>query len=155
MIWRKIYAPKSSAKHFSVDHDYVLVYAQRAELWQPNLMLRSEKQNKVYKNPDNDPRGRWRANNLAARNFYSKGTYSIVYPSGRVIEGPPHGSYWRYSKEKFSELDKDNRIWWGKDGNNIFAPKIFLSEVKQGVVPQTYWDYKDVEYTHKSQKKKL
>lgn len=104
-------------------------------------MPRGEKQNSVYKNPDNDPRGRWRPNNLAARNFYSKGTYSIKCPGGRIIDGPPSGSYWRVSEEKFWELDKEGRIYWGKDGNNVPAPKIYLSEVKQGVVPQTFWPF--------------
>ena len=147
VIWRKNYAPKSSAKHFSVDHDYVLIYAKNGDVWKPNPMPRSEKQDKAYKNPDNDPRGLWRPNNLAARNFYSKGTYPITCPSGRVLEGPPAGSFWRVSEEKFRAMDEDGRIWWGKDGNNVPAPKIFLSEVKQGVVPQTYWDYEEVGHT--------
>lgn len=152
IIWRKNYAPKSSAKHFSEDHDFVFVYAKNSDTWIPNLMPRTEKQNKAYKNPDNDPRGPWRPNNLAARNFYGAGTYSITCPSGRVVEGPPAGSYWRYSEKKFKELDEDNRIWWGKDGNNIPAPKIFLSEVKQGVVPQTIWSYEEVGHTQEAKK---
>lgn len=147
IIWRKNYAPKSSAKHFSEDHDHILVYAKNADQWRPNLLPRTEKQNKAYKNPDNDPRGPWRPNNLAARNFYSLGTYPITCPSGRVVAGPPAGSYWRVSEKKFWELDADNRIWWGKNGNNIPAPKIFLSEVKAGRVPQTFWPYDEVGHT--------
>ncbi|MBZ2398951.1 site-specific DNA-methyltransferase [Erwinia amylovora] len=152
LVWRKNYAPKSSAKHFSVDHDHIFVFAKKSQLWSPNPMPRSDKQNKAYKNPDNDPRGNWRPNNLAARNYYSKGTYPITCPGGRIIDGPPHGSYWRVSEEKFRELDKDNRIWWGKDGNNVPAPKIFLSEVKQGVVPQTFWSYEEVGHTQEAKK---
>ena len=152
IIWRKNYAPKSSAKHFSEDHDYILVYGKHSEHWAPNPMPRTEKQNKAYKNPDSDPRGPWRPNNLAARNFYSKGTYSIKCPGGRIIAGPPAGSYWRVSEEKFWALDKDNRIYWGKDGNNVPAPKIFLAEVKQGVVPQTFWSYEDVGHTQEAKK---
>lgn len=152
VIWRKNYAPKSSARHFSVDQDYVLVYAKNAEVWKPNPMPRSEKQDKAYKNPDGDPRGLWRPNNLAARNFYSKGTYSIKCPSGRVIPGPPSGSYWRVSEEKFWDMNKDGRIWWGKDGNNVPAPKIYLTEVKQGVVPQTFWSYEEVGHTQDAKK---
>lgn len=155
VIWRKNYAPKSSAKHFSEDHDYITVFAKCADSWIPNPMPRTEKQNKAYKNPDNDARGLWRPNNLAARNFYSKGTYSITCPSGRVIEGPPAGSYWRVSEEKFRDLDADNRIWWGKDGNNVPAPKIFLNEVKKGVVPQTLWSYEDVGHTQLAKKESV
>ena len=125
VIWRKNYAPKSTAKHFSEDHDYILVFGKNADMWTPHKMPRTEKQNKAYKNPDNDPRGLWRPNNLAARNYYSKGTYSITCPSGRVINGPPSGSYWRVSEEKFHELDKDGRIWWGKMEITFLLPKSF------------------------------
>jgi len=152
VIWRKNYAPKSSARHFSEDHDYIVVYAKNGDKWIPNPMPRSEKQDKAYKNPDNDPRGLWRPNNLAARNFYSKGTYTIHCPSGRIIDGPPAGSYWRVSEEKFREMDRQGRIWWGKDGNNVPAPKIYLSEVKQGVVPQTFWSYEEVGHTQEAKK---
>ncbi|MBN2210958.1 MAG: site-specific DNA-methyltransferase [Sedimentisphaerales bacterium] len=152
IIWHKNYAPKGTAKHFSSDHDYILVYAKKAETWRPNLMPRTDKQNAIYKNPDNDPRGLWRPNNLAARNKYSKGIYSIKCPSGRVIEGPPKGSYWRISKDKLEELDRDGRIYWGKNGNNVPAPKIYLSEVKQGIVPQTIWSWRDVGHTQDAKK---
>ncbi len=152
VIWRKNYAPKSSARHFSEDHDHILLYARNANCWTPKPMPRTEKQDKAYKNPDEDPRGLWRPNNLAARNFYSKGTYSIRCPGGRVINGPPAGSYWRVSEEKFWELDREGRVWWGKDGNNVPAPKIYLSEVKQGVVPQTLWSYEDVGHTQVAKK---
>lgn len=155
IIWQKVYAPKSSAKHFSEDHDYIVVYAKNADAWRPTLLPRTDEQNAIFKNPDNDPRGLWRANNLAARNYYSKGTYSITCPGGRVIEGPPRGSYWRISEKKFRELDADGRIWWGEDGNNVPAPKIFLSEVMDGRVPQTFWGYQEVGHTQEAKKELL
>ena len=68
IIWRKNYSPKSSARHFSEDHDFVLVYARNAENWAPNLLPRSEAQDQAYKNPDNDPRGVWKTSDLSARN---------------------------------------------------------------------------------------
>ena len=151
-IWQKVYAPKSSARHFSEDHDYILIYARRHDSWTPNLLPRTDAQDAAYKNPDNDPRGPWRPNNLAARNFYSRGTYAITCPSGRIIGGPPRGSYWRVSKERLKELDADGRIWWGQSGNNVPAPKIFLSEVKEGRVPQTLWTYRDVGHTQEAKR---
>ena len=151
-IWQKVYAPKSSARHFSEDHDFVVIYARDGEKWVPNLLARTEAQDSVYRNPDEDPRGPWRPNNLAARNPYSKGVYSITCPGGRKIDGPPKGSYWRVSKERLLELDADGRIWWGEGGNNVPAPKIFLSEVKQGRVPQTLWTYREVGHTQDSKR---
>ena len=152
VIWRKNYAPKSSAKHFSVDHDYILIYAKDEERWRPNPMPRKEGQDDIYKNADNDPRGRWRPDNLSARNPYSLGVYPITTPGGRVIDGPPKGRYWAISQEKLAALDADNRIWWGKDGNNVPSLKRFLSEVKQGRVPQTFWDYDEVGHTQDAKK---
>jgi adenine-specific DNA-methyltransferase len=144
VIWHKMDSPKNSARHLSEDHDYILLYARNAELWRPRLLPRSEKMVERYQNPDNDPRGPWLLGDLAARNYYSKGTYAIRTPGGKVIDGPPAGSYWRISKEKFDELVADNRIWWGQSGDNRPGIKKFLSEVKDGVVPQTYWPWKDV-----------
>ena len=152
VIWHKNYAPKSSAKYFSEDHDYIVAYTKRKEKWVPNLLPRTEEQDKVYKNPDNDPRGLWRPDNLSARNPYSLGLYSITCPGGRIISGPPAGRYWVVSEEKFKQMDADGRIYWGKDGNNIPAPKRYLSEVKQGRVPQTIWEYGEVGHTQDAKK---
>ena len=152
VIWQKVFAPKNSAKYFSGSHEYILCYAKRADIWTPNLLQRSETANERYKNPDNDPRGPWTSGDLTARNFYGEGTYSITCPSGRVIEGPPTGTYWRFSKKNLEELINDNRIYWGPDGNNTPRLKRFLSEVKQGIVPQTFWPHTEVGHTQEAKK---
>ena len=155
LIWQKVYSPKNSARHFSEDHDYIVVYAKDGEAWTPNLLPRTAEMEARYSNPDSDPRGDWKPGDLSARNYYSEGTYSITCPSGRRLEGPPPGTYWRYSEPRFRELDRDGRIWWGTDGNNVPAIKRFLSEVKQGRVPQTLWTYSEVGHTQDAKKELL
>ena len=152
IIWQKVYAPKNSARHFSEDHDYIVVYAKNADVWAPRLLPRTAEMEARYSNPDNDARGPWKAGDLSARNFYGEGTFPITCPSGREIAGPPPGTYWRVSKTKFNELDADGRIWWGHDGNNVPAIKRFLSEVKDGRVPQTLWTYDEVGHTQVAKK---
>ena len=152
VIWQKMFSPKSSARHLSANHDFVLLYAKDAERWERNLLSRTEAQDSRYGNPDDDPRGPWASSDLSARNYYSLGTYAITCPSGRVIAGPPKGTYWRVSKEKFEELDGDARIWWGKDGNNVPRLKRFLSEVQEGIVPQTIWFHQEVGNTQEAKK---
>ena len=104
IVWEKVYSPKSSAKYFSENHDFVVVYAKRRELFKRNLLPRTKEADARYRNLDDDPRGPWKPSDLSARNPYSKGTYSIKCPGGRQIDGPPPGNYWRYSEEKFWEL---------------------------------------------------
>jgi adenine-specific DNA-methyltransferase len=91
-IWQKALSVKNSTRNFSVDHDYVLIYAKNSDTWSVNQVPASDKQHASYKNPDNDPKGSWQSISLSARNFYSKGTYSIKCPGGRLIDGPPPGS---------------------------------------------------------------
>jgi adenine-specific DNA-methyltransferase len=152
VIWQKRFSPNSTAQYISDSHDHILVYARTKASWKRNLLPRDDSQNASYKNPDNDPRGPWTSGDLSARNSYSLGIYPIEAPSGRVIAGPPKGMYWRVSKEKFRELDKDHRIWWGKDGNNVPRLKRFLTDVMQGIVPQTIWLHGEVGNTQEAKK---
>jgi len=142
VIWQKLYTVKNSARHFSDMHDYILVYAKDSAQWVRNLLPRTAELDETYSNPDNDPRGPWTTNAIQARNYYSQGTYEIVSPTGRAFL-PPKGTYWRVSRETFSELAADNRTWWGKGGDSIPRIKKFLSEPKQGVVPATLWPHEE------------
>jgi len=143
VVWQKIYTTKNSAKFFSSMHDYIFVYAKNKEKFVLNDLPREEKQNKAYKNTDKDSRGPWKATPLHARNYYSLGRYSVTSPSGREIKGPPSGTYWRVSQANFEKMDKDQRIWWGSTGNGVPSQKRFLSEVRQGVTPNTLWLHSD------------
>lgn len=150
VIWHKADSPKNTAQFFSVDHDYVLIYARSIADWDANLMPRTDAMEARYQNPDNDARGPWLLSDLAARNVYAQGVYPITTKVGRIIPGPPAGSYWRVSKENFDRLDADNRVWWGPSGDNRPGIKRFLSEVRDGVVPQTIWHWQEVGSTRNS-----
>lgn len=150
VIWNMMDSPKNTARHFSDDHEYIIVFTRDRDNWVPNALERTESMIARYKNPDNDPRGAWLLGDLAARNFYAEGRYPITTPSGKTIEGPPAGSYWRVSKERFTELDRDGRIWWGTSGGNRPGIKRFLSEVKEGVVSRTIWSWQEVGSTRHS-----
>ncbi len=152
IIWQKVYAPKNTAQWFSEDHDFVLVYAKDKTHWRPQPLPRTEAMEARYSNPDNDPRGPWMSDNLTARNRYDAGVYPIVSPSGRRFDGPPRGTYWRISEEKFKGLNAEKRIWWGEDGGNTPRLKRFLSEVSEGRTPQTLWFYKEVGHTQDAKK---
>lgn len=142
VCWEKIYTKKNSAKHFSAMHDHILVYAKDISNLSLNQLPRGEKQNSAFKNTDGDERGLWLDSAMHGRNYYSKGLYTVVSPSGKEFQPPP-GRYWTVSEENFWALHEDNRIWWGKTGGNTPRKKTFLTEVRQGVVPGTIWFHKE------------
>jgi adenine specific DNA methylase mod len=69
VVWQKKYGPANDAKWLSDSHDHILVFAKNKQIWRPNLLERTEKQLKDFKNPDNDDRGLWRASDLSVKTF--------------------------------------------------------------------------------------
>lgn len=151
IIWRKKYGIQNDAKYFSVSHENLICYSKIKTLFKPNLINRSEVQDNRYKNIDNDPRGVWKSADLSVGRVTEKDRYTIITPSGRKVT-PPEGRSWVVGEEKLKELIEDNRIWFGESGNNVPSLKKFLSEVKQGLTPSTFWDYDEVGHTDGSNK---
>lgn len=136
VIWEKADSPRNTARQFSVDHDFILVYSTRPE-WAPSKLPRTEEADSIYSNPDSDPMGDWIPGDPYANKPYSLGRYTITGPTGRQFEPPP-GRYWRVSEETFRELDAAGRIWWGPSKSARPSIKRYLSEVAD-LTPRTLW----------------
>ena len=143
IVWQKKFAPQNDAKYFSDNHDHILCYAKNKSSFQINLLERSEKSLNNYKNPDNDHRGDWSSGDLTVKTYNEDYDYEIITPSGKKIS-PPDGICWRVSKEKFANLVKDDRVWFGKSGSNVPRLKRFLTEVKDGTTPISLWLHEEV-----------
>jgi adenine-specific DNA-methyltransferase len=140
IVWEKADSPRNSARQFSSDHDYILVYSKNPD-WTPQRLPRTEESDSIYSNPDDDPRGVWLPGDPYANKPYSKGLYTMHGPSGRAFKPPP-GRYWRISEEKLRELDQDGRVWWGPTGEARPSIKRYLAEVSD-LVPRTLWHKQD------------
>ena len=143
IIWERAFAPKNDAKYLSDSHDYVLVFAKTIDKFQIGLLPRSEEANARYKNPDNDPRGPWTADNMTVKTYSANYDYEIVTPNGSVMF-PPNGRCWFTSKERMDKLIKENRVWFGETGGNMPRLKRFLCDVQQGMTATTIWKYTEV-----------
>lgn len=141
IVWEKADSPRNSARQFSADHDFVLVYSRNPN-WVPQRLPRNEESDSIYSNPDNDPRGLWLPGDPYANKPYSKGQYTIEGPTGRKFSPPP-GRFWRISEDKLRELDEDGRVWWGAKGDARPSIKRYLTEVNDLVV-RTLWTKEDV-----------
>jgi len=150
VVWQKKFSPQANAIWLSDSHDHLLVYARNKTAWRPNLLPRTDSADSRYLNPDNDPRGPWTSGDFTisltggqsgaqfARTGVSENIYEITTPTGRKLQ-PTKGRCWGASKQRYLELLADNRIWFGKDGNNVPRLKRFLSEVQEGIVAMTIW----------------
>ena len=143
VIWEKKFSPQNDAKYLSDSHDFIAVYAKNKQSWEPNLLPRTEEMNSRYKNLDNDPRGAWTSGDCSVKTYNANSDYPITTPSGRIVK-PPIGYCWRFSKESFEQMVKENRIWFGENGDNVPRIKRFLSEVQDGIVSKTIWFRNDV-----------
>lgn len=138
VIWQKAYSPINLKKTFSANHDFILCYAKNIEMLEMNGLQRSDEANDRYKNLDNDSRGPWKSSDLSVGPEIKEKVYPITTPSGRVVY-PPKGYCWRLSKDRFEEFVRDNRIWFGNNGDAVPSIKRFLSEVKETITPLTLW----------------
>ena len=142
IIWEKKFSPQNDAKYFSDTHDFIVTYAKNKNVWKPRRLPRTKAQEESYSNPDNDVRGPWVSGGMDVKTYQKEYDYPITTPAGRIVH-PPKGSCWRYSKEKFENMIKDNKILFGKEGKNVPRVKRFLSEVREGVPPMTIWLYEN------------
>ncbi|MBU0656780.1 MAG: site-specific DNA-methyltransferase [Gammaproteobacteria bacterium] len=155
VVWQKAYGPRSNAFLMSDSHEHVLVYGMKKENLVFGLLERSKEQTSKYRNPDNDPRGMWKPENSSisllsgqrgkqfAKTGQSDNIFEIISPTG-IRHLPPKNRCWAFSPVKYQELLADNRIFFGDDGSRRPAIKRFLSEIAQGVIPQSMWLHEDV-----------
>ena len=140
----------------SVNHEYVVAYAKykrpdnrrmkdsNKHIWNTltgfTFNMREADKSK-FSNPDNDPRGIWKADPFDAPNIRPNLTYPILNPNTGETHLPPKGRHWRMSKEKYEKAFEDNRIIFGKGGNGRPQLKVFYSEVSyKGMVANTWFD---------------
>ena len=143
VIWERAFAPKNDAKYFSASHDFIIVYAKNISAFDIGKLPRTEEANARYKNPDNDPRGPWAADNMTVKTYSAAYDYPITTPNGTVIS-PTNGRCWFTSKERMQKLIDEGRVYFGADGGNTPRLKRYLADVQQGMTPITIWKYDEV-----------
>lgn len=154
----------------SINHEYIIAYAKKRRI--TNRRLKSsnkdiwyktedfviqpkETDSSKYSNPDNDPRGIWKADPFDAPNIRPNLTYEIVNPTTGVKYLPPKGRCWRTEPEKYQKLLEDKRIVFGKNGNSRPQLKVFYSEVKMKGEIRNSWFDADIYDTSTNGKKEL
>lgn len=152
-VWQKRYSRENREAIGDV-HEYIYVYTKNLKEFKANRnkIPLTEQQAKVYKNLNNDPKGRWRGIPITAQAGHatSEQFYPIKSPSGKV-HFPPEGRCWGMTESTFKKYLSENRIYFGKDGNGQPNLIRYLSEV-EGMTPWTWWPYDEVGHTDEAKK---
>jgi adenine-specific DNA-methyltransferase len=151
VVWQKRYSRENREAIGDV-HDHILLYVKSPEKFkvQRNLLPLGDKQKKLYKNPNNDPRGLWQSVSLLAQGYRPNQMYEIIGPTGKKLLPPP-GNCWKIIRSEYDKLLADNRVYFGKDGTGVPRRMEFLSTAK-GLVPWTWWPHEEVGHTDESKK---
>ena len=143
VLWQKKYAVANDHKTIAPMHDHILVY-RKSELWQRNLLPRTEEKDRQYRYEDD--KGIFRPDNYTCSksaderpNLY----YPVTNPNTKEEIWPKRTRVWSYSQDEYQRHITEGLIYWGKDGNGkIPAFKRYKHLLKNdGVVPATWWEH--------------
>jgi adenine-specific DNA-methyltransferase len=142
IVWQKRYTRSNNTRDFTAVVENIVVFS-RSDEFTVNLLPRTSEADARYANPDNDPRGPWKA-----ASFLNPATPAqrpnLCYPirnphTGQITE--PTTNAWRRSRAEFERLAADNLLYWGTDGRRpVPSVKMFLSEVR-GLTPTNFWSH--------------
>lgn len=142
IVWHKKNVVQNDAKYFNQNHDHILVFAKNKEIWRPNLLERTDEMNERYENPDNDPRWVWTSVALQAKSGSSSNNYEIEF-SNWVKWKPVEWTFPRLSKNSLIKAYEEWRLWFWKNWTNVPRLKKYLTEVRQGLVPNSIFSNED------------
>ncbi len=154
ITWQRKYSVSNNFKGIATITDYVLAYS-KTERFQNNLLPRTQDSIDRYSNPDDDPRGPWKAVdylNQASPDKRPNLCYEIVNPNtGFVIRNTKKA--WKYEMTVHREHVSEKRLWWGVAGTNtVPALKLFLTDVRDGMTPHNWWPHEDAGHTDEARK---
>ena len=154
IIWEKRYTRSNNARMFTTLTEQIVCYRKSDNL-QELKEPRNEKADSTYTNPDNDPRGVWTSVscvNPATKEQRPNLSYEIQNPhTGEVIIHPTNA--WKFEHSKYLSYQEDNRLYWGKNGENKYPRlKKFLTEMDGGMVPVDLWKHDETGTTDAASK---
>jgi adenine-specific DNA-methyltransferase len=143
VVWQKKFSPQNDAKWISNSHDHILCYAKNKNQWFPKPLPRTEEMDNRYKNPDNDPKGPWASTDLTRAEHRDRDYWGLITPSGNTVF-PARGRSWSRPKANIEILQAEGRLWFGPSGDRMPRLKKYLSDMDQGLTPQTLWFHNEV-----------
>jgi adenine-specific DNA-methyltransferase len=156
VIWQKRYS-RDNRPAIGPVHDYLLVYSPLGPDWKNvrNRVSRDPKSLKQYRNPNDDPKGPWRAIPLDVQAGHATAAqfYEVATPGGAVHDPPP-GRAWSLTKDRLDALIAEDKIYFGLNGKGKPNLIRYLAD-DEGLVPWTWWPHEEVGHNDESKKEIL
>lgn len=151
VVWQGRYSRSNDAS-LSISHSYILIYAPEPTRFRKtrNRLPRTAAQARHYKNPDDDPRGRWRSVPWDAPNIRPNLSYPIVTPTG-AVRLPPEGRCWSRTQAQWQQIVEDGRAYFGRKGDGAPAYKQHL-DTAPSIVPNTWWTHEEAGHTDEAKR---
>lgn len=140
IIWQSKYTISNDKKNgMTTQTEHILCYAKNIEnLYFNPAELREEYVKKSYRYDDNDGKGLYRTVQLYKKK--NPKSFTVVSPKGKEWTMP-----WNYTPETFAQLEKEGKVYWGKDGDLCPQKKVYLSD-SEGMGNRNLWLGADVGY---------
>ncbi|MDP8203553.1 MAG: site-specific DNA-methyltransferase [Candidatus Tenebribacter mawsonii] len=154
VLWQKRTSPDSRLV-LGDAHDHILVFSKDERNFRErcNPIPLTDEQKRKFKNPDNDPKGAWVSTDFTATGFRPNQMYEITTPKGAKYSPPPR-KCWSKIESEFFKLDKEDRIWYGINGNAMPRRKTYLSESK-GITSWSWWANKEVGHNQEAKQESI
>lgn len=141
IIWNSRKSVSNDAL-ISLSHNHSLLYCKNKIFFENvkhNFVLPESTEG--FNNPDNDPRGLWKADPFDSPGIRPNLTYPITNINTGEVFLPPEGRCWRTGKKEYKEYLAEGRIVFGKTGNSKPQLKRYYSEANEkGRTTKSLWD---------------
>ena len=139
IAWRTRNTDNRVKTNLSIDHEQVLVYGRQSTGSIDGRVI--DRSN--FKNPDNDPRGRYVTDPLTGKATADERPnlhYIIENPQTGDVFEPDHARGWITDRQGFEALLTDNRVWWPADpASGKPRKKRFLHEASEKMPLSSFW----------------
>jgi adenine-specific DNA-methyltransferase len=131
--------PKTARHTVRKEHEYILTGIKNKDLVNYNKYSEYKYiDNEEWGNADNDPRGDWMSGNISRNQI--KSTTGDKYFEIKTPGGSSYKRNWKITEDEYHELLKDNRLYFGKEGNGVPRIKVFKNEPVESIQSSIFSD---------------
>lgn len=129
--WRRRHnQPNDKTKMIAKVSEYIVVYSKNSKHLTESGAFHgipfSDERIADYRNPDDDPNGRWISNPWKAATGRGGTFYTITTPSGKE-----YSQTWYGNEKTFVDLVEKKRVHWTNNGEGLPRIKVYLNEAQK------------------------